>query len=131
MIPRHRTAISRNDLSRPLRYAIKDGILVPTLSVFDYGCGRGSDVARLKTLGFSCVGWDPQYAPETSFQNADVVNLGYVINVIENSTERESVLKQAWSFAQKVMIVSARLTVETDPGETLPFADGYLTSRGT
>jgi len=131
MIPRHRTAISRNDLSRPLRYAIKDGILLPSLSLFDYGCGRGSDVARLRTLGFACAGWDPQYAPETSFQNADVVNLGYVINVIENATERESVLRQAWSFAQRVMIVSARLTVETDPGEILPFADGYLTSRGT
>lgn len=84
MIPRHRTAINRNALSKPLRCAISDGILAPGFTLLDYGCGRGSDVARLGKVGFSCVGWDPQYAPEALLEPADVVNLGYVVNVIES-----------------------------------------------
>jgi len=131
MIPRYRTAIGRTVLSRPLRFAINDGVLGRSLSLFDYGCGRGSDAERLRKDGFSCHGWDPQYAPNTSLQPADVVNLGYVINVIEDPEERQSVLENAWSLARKLLIVSGRLSVETDTDATLSYRDGYLTSRGT
>lgn len=131
MIPRYRTAIYRNALSRPLRCAIDDGILSPGLSLFDYGCGRGSDVEHLAEAGFSCTGWDPQYAPGTSLQPAAVVNLGYVVNVIENPNERTSVLKHAWSFAQKLLIVAGRLTFENHANAMIPYLDGRLTSRGT
>ena len=131
MIPRHRTAISRKTRSRPLRFAINDGILVPGMTVLDYGCGRGSDVAGLRQDGFSCSGWDPQYAPDISAESADVVNLGYVVNVIESDAERRDALTRAWSLASRVLIVTARLKFE-ELGQALqPFADGYLTTRGT
>ena len=112
MIPRHRTAISRKTRSKPLRFAINDGILVPGMTVLDYGCGRGSDVAGLRQDGFSCSGWDPQYAPDTSLESADVVNLGYVVNVIESDAERRDALTRAWSLTSRVLIVTARLKFE-------------------
>ena len=131
MIPRHRTAIARNALSKPLRYAISDGILAPGLTLFDYGCGRGSDVKRLREAGFSCLGWDPKYAPDASHQPADVVNLGYVVNVIEGNGERRDALIAAWALTQRTLIVTARLKFEELGKDLKPFSDGYLTSRGT
>lgn len=56
--------------------------------VFDYGCGRGDDIAGLNEIGIQCTGWDPHYASENSISNADVVNLGFVVNVIEDPAER-------------------------------------------
>ncbi len=43
-IARYKTAISRTDLSRPIKTALSDGILSPGVGVFDYGCGRGDDL---------------------------------------------------------------------------------------
>ena len=101
------------------------------MTVLDYGCGRGSDVAGLRQDGFSCSGWDPQYAPDTSLESADVVNLGYVVNVIESDAERRDALTRAWSLTSRVLIVTTRLKFE-ELGQALqPFADGYLTTRGT
>ena len=46
--------------------------------------------------------------------------------------ERQEVLRRAWRLAEQVLIVSARLTMDSRfHGETLDYADGYLTSRGT
>src|ERR1043165_7949736 len=100
-IARHRTALTRHELSRPLRLAIDDGLLDSGCTAFDYGCGRGGDVQHLRSRGIECTGWDPNYSPDEERTPADVVNLGYVINVIENPNERASALKQAWSLAQK------------------------------
>ncbi|WP_396230944.1 hypothetical protein, partial [Frankia sp. EI5c] len=40
-VARHRTAMTRVSLSRPLALALSDELLNPAMSVFDYGCGRG------------------------------------------------------------------------------------------
>lgn len=129
---RARTAISRTDLSRPLRYAINDGIVGTNTRIFDYGCGRGDDVRRLRELGYEAIGWDPIHRPRITQSSCPVVNLGYVVNVIEDVNERNATLRKAWELAQEVLIVSARLTIE---GRTLrnsyDFSDGCLTSRGT
>ena len=37
--------------------------------------------------GLDAVGWDPHFAPDTPKEPTDVVNLGFVINVIEDSDE--------------------------------------------
>src|SRR5438876_364552 len=83
-IRRHRTALHRGDLSRPARCALRDGLNTPTTSVFDFGCGHGRDVEFLQAQGIACTGWDPVFFPEHSLHEADVVQLGYVINVIEH-----------------------------------------------
>jgi DNA phosphorothioation-associated putative methyltransferase len=130
-IARHRTAIRRPELSRPIRLALEEGLLNTGTTVFDYGCGHGDDVLRLNSRSIPCTGWDPIYRPQERKVPADIVNLGYVINVIEDLEERASVLKEAWMLAQKLLIVSARLSVENKEESQIPFKDGWLTRSGT
>ncbi len=129
---RHKTAIRRNQLSRPVRLALRDGILLPEYSVFDFGCGRGEDVEYLKGMGFRAAGWDPVHFDHAQPSLADVVNLGYVINVIEVPQERKDTLKRAYEFARKVLVVSAQVGYFDDQiARSKEFEDGYITSRNT
>jgi DNA phosphorothioation-associated putative methyltransferase len=128
---RARTAINRTDLSKPVTQAIQDGIIIATRSVLDYGCGRGGDVARLSELGYRAVGWDPVFAPEQPLAAADIVNLGYVVNVIESPEERVETLRRAWNLTTSVLVVAARLDWEAHNTASQPVADGIVTRRGT
>lgn len=131
-IARYKTAISRTELSRPIKLALADGLLTPDKSVFDYGCGLGDDLRLLAALGFQGMGWDPVHRPEQAVRRAPVVNLGYVVNVIENPRERQEVLRRAWTLAEQVLIVSARLTLDGRAlGDAQDYADGLLTRRRT
>src|SRR5689334_23165569 len=98
-IPRHRTALTRRSFSKPIRQALLDNIITSDATVLDYGCGRGSDVQRLRGEGHTAHGWDPKHAPQAPLVVAKVVNLGYVVNVIERATERRDALLRAWSLA--------------------------------
>src|SRR5690242_19209640 len=109
---RHRTAMSRNSLSRPVSLALHDGIVQPNDSVFDYGCGRGGDIRYLCALGFRAGGWDPAFNPDAERSAADVVNFGYVANVIEDPAERADALRAAWALTQRVLVVAARVDWE-------------------
>ena len=129
---RARTAISRTGLSRPLRLAVLDGLITAGTSVLDYGCGRGDDIRQLAAMGCRANGWDPVYRPGGKRNLSPVVNLGYVVNVIEDENERRDTLRQAWEFAEKLLIVSARLKLDRramERGES--FGDGCITGRGT
>ena len=130
-IERHRTAITRSTISRPLALALDDGLLPPNTTVFDYGCGLGGDVQRLAALGYSVSGWDPAHNPDAELRPADVVNLGYVVNVIENPSERVEVLRRSWDLAKGVLIVAARPDWEARSISGRRYADGILTSKGT
>jgi hypothetical protein len=57
-----------------------------------------------------CAGWDPVYAPNGARREADVVNLGMSSM---SPSERREVLRRAWSLARRILVVSARLRVET------------------
>lgn len=63
--------------------------------------------------------------------SAQIVNLGYVVNVIERAAERRDALVNAWSLAQRVLIVTARMKFDALGQDLTPFEDGYLTARGT
>ncbi len=128
---RGRTALTRVALSRPVQRAIDDGIIDTSTTVFDYGCGQGGDVRRLARLGFQVAGWDPVHAPEASKEAAQVVNLGFVVNVIETPAERATVVRDAWELTKEVLIVSARLTDEAYRVEGRSEGDGVRTSTGT
>ncbi|WP_196773011.1 DNA phosphorothioation-associated putative methyltransferase [Mycobacterium asiaticum] len=128
---RERTAIGRGDLSRPVRQALRDEILRANLSVLDYGCGRGQDTARLRRMGIDAHGWDPHFAPDTPLIERDVVLLTYVLNVIEDASEREQVLRNAWRLATRVLAVSCRLTWELSSISGSGFGDGIVSSRNT
>lgn len=129
---RARTAIGRAEPSRPLKRILADGLLQPGMRLFDYGCGRGDDLRYLAMLGYDAGGWDPVHRPDHDCQKAAVVNIGYVVNVIENTAERQEALCRAWALTEQVLVVSARLTLEAKAlGETTDCEDGCLTSRGT
>lgn len=110
---------------------MRDGILLKSRTVLDYGCGRGDDFRQLCDDGFDCSAWDPVHRPEGERKSSDVVNLGYVVNVIEDPVERGDTLRRAWSLTESVLIVSARLTYESGRPAAVAFGDGVVTSRGT
>lgn len=132
MIERHKTAIRRSGLSLPVKCILRDSLLDEARSLFDYGCGHGQDIDLLASMGFSCGGWDPMFRPATEKARADIVNLGYVINVIEDPMERREVLHQAWELCDEVLVVSALgVSEETEGANRVPYGDGALTARGT
>lgn len=92
MVERHKTAMTRYDLSKPVKTLLEYGMLKEGMTFFDYGCGQGSDVRGLQALGHQAEGWDPVHRPEVARREADVVNLGYVLNVIEDAAERVEAL---------------------------------------
>lgn len=131
IVARHRTALRRIELSRPVRLGLSDSLINSSRTVLDYGCGLGDDVRQLREQNVDCAGWDPFFSPTQARRQSDVVNLGYVVNVIENAAERANALVDAWSLTQKVLIVSARLKGDADWDDRLLYEDGYLTRRGT
>ena len=127
----HKTAIQRWSLSRPVALALEDGLLSTKTTFFDYGCGRGGDLKRLHQMGVPVSGWDPAFFPDEERTPADVVNLGYVVNVIEEPEERAVALCAAWELTQKLLIVSARLDWEARTVAGDFHSDGIVTSKRT
>jgi hypothetical protein len=81
----YRTAIKRKVLSKPAARLASNGKLIGNL--LDYGCGRGDDAALL-----DCAGYDPHYRPARPDGPFDTVMCNYVLNVIEDDSERRAVL---------------------------------------
>lgn len=129
-IDRHKAAISRNDFSKPVRLALEAGLLNQDTTFFDYGCGQGGDIERVAKLGYESSGWDPYYRPDESLVAADIINLGYVINVIESQAERREALIKAWELTQQVLIVAAQVLIAQGNSQ-IAYGDGIITSRNT
>ena len=130
-VKRERTAMSRAFLSRPVTQALQDGVIGEGSTVFDYGCGRGGDIKRLRQLGYTANGWDPNHQPDNLRRPADVVNIGYVVNVIEDPHERADALREAWGLANEALVISARLDWEQRGTSTSVYSDGVLTGADT
>ncbi|WP_424644612.1 DNA phosphorothioation-associated putative methyltransferase [Embleya sp. AB8] len=128
---RRLTAIGRTALSVPARQALADRQITPDTSVLDYGCGRGGDLRTLRGMEIAADGWDPHYRPDAPLAPADVVLLTYVLNIIEDPTERRETLRRAWDLASTVLIASARLTWDRSRVNGDEYTDGILTGRGT
>ncbi len=131
LIERHKAALKRSELSRPVRIALEADLFREGTSFFDYGCGHGEDVRSIAELGYQSSGWDPFYRPDAPIQSADIVNLGYVINVIEDIVERREALIKAWELTQKVLIVSAQVLVDDRRRGLIAYGDGIVTNRNT
>ncbi len=130
-IKRHKAAIKRYDYSRPIKCLLRDRIITPDRTLFDYGCGHGDDLAALSDDGINCEGFDPVFRQDATLRSADIVNLGYVINVIENLDERHKTLCKAWSLANRVLCVAARVVMGETSGREVEYGDGLVTSIGT
>jgi DNA phosphorothioation-associated putative methyltransferase len=128
-IQRHLTALSRTSLSAPIQSLLRDELLTTNASFFDYGCGKGDDLRGLRELGIAGTGWDPYHRPTGVRVEADVVNLGFVINVIEDFDERIGALVGAYALCRHVLAVSAMLEGAGKLGRA--YRDGVLTGRNT
>ena len=109
----------------------RHGFLEGDRDVLDYGCGRGDDVTVLTAAGISARGWDPYYAPDTPLAPADVVNLGFVLNVIEDPDERKQALSRAYDLTRQVLAVAVLIVGRADVSGVEPYRDGFLTARRT
>jgi DNA phosphorothioation-associated putative methyltransferase len=127
---RQLTALVRYGFSAPVQSLARYGFLDGRHRLFDYGCGRGDDLRGLAENGLEAAGWDPFYAPDGALTSADIVNLGFVINVIEDPEERLTALTRAWSLAERLLVVSVMLANQND-AQGQRFRDGVLTRRGT
>jgi DNA phosphorothioation-associated putative methyltransferase len=128
-VSRERTAMRRHRCSKPIALALADGLIGDDTKVSDYGCGRGGDVQYLRRKKIQASGWDPFFFPQERPRRADVVNLGYVLNVIEDPQEREETLRAAFKLAFRAMVVAVR--VDFALGEAVEFGDGQLTTSRT
>lgn len=129
-VARHLTALTRYGFSAPIQTLARFGFLDGTKTVFDYGCGRGDDLRGLLENGIDAAGWDPHYAQNNEKRRAHLVNLGFVINVIENLEERVEAINGAFKLADELLIVSAMIANQ-DAVKGTPYGDGVLTTRNT
>lgn len=130
-VERHRTALARTEASKPVKLLFELGQLRHGESIFDYGCGLGTDVTALRGLGFEAAGWDPVHSPNQVRQEAEVVNLGFVLNVIENPAERVEVLTNAWRLTRRLLVVSTLVRGQEGYADFRCCGDGLMTSRNT
>ncbi len=130
-IDRHKTALVRYGLSAPMKLLSKHGYLNGEYSIFDYGCGRQDDLTELNAHGLDATGWDPNFAPDNDKCESDIVNLGFVLNVIEDQEERLEALIGAWDLTQKLLVVSVMIANDEYIRQFKPYKDGIITSINT
>jgi DNA phosphorothioation-associated putative methyltransferase len=130
-IDRHKAAIVRNSVSKPLRLVLESDLFMDGATFFDYGCGYGGDIKHITQEGYSAAGWDPYYQPDSPKISADIVNIGYVINVIESLAERRSALLNAWELTNKILVVAAQVLIDDSDRGQIAYGDGIITSRNT
>lgn len=97
----------------------------------DYGCGQGDDVERLQGMGYTVSAWDPVHRPDGGKSPAEVVNLGFVLNVIEDPLERMEVLQEAFELSRRLLVVSTLVATSEPTALERPYKDGILTRRNT
>ena len=130
-IERHKTAIDRNHLSKPMQALSRHDYLNGEYSVLDYGCGKGDDIRELEAHGIDAIGWDPVHRPETILNKRQIVNLGFVINVIENNEERTKTLHKAWDYTSHILVVAVMIAGESKIEQFKPYKDGIITKINT
>jgi len=130
-IQRHKTAINRHQLSQPMQALARHNYLSGAYSVLDYGCGKGDDIRELEAHKINVIGYDPVHRSDTKLSKKDIINLGFVLNVIEERTERAETLKKAFSYSKKLLIVSVMIAGQNHINQFKPYKDGIITSRNT
>ena len=131
VVDRHKTALTRYELSKPVKSLLEYGMLKSSTTFFDYGCGQGSDARGLQALGHEAEGWDPVHRPSVAKREADIVNLGYVLNVIEDPAERLDALVEAFRHAKRLLVVAGLINETVDTATARIYGDGVLTRANT
>lgn len=130
-VERHKTAIRRSALSKPVQSLVDLGLVRKEVPFFDFGCGFGDDVRILTENGYDASGWDPVYFSKQSKRSAEVVNLGYVLNVIDDPEERISVIQEAYNLSTGILCVAVLYDTSANRPKGTSWRDGILTNRNT
>jgi len=85
----------------------------------------------MSALGYATSGGDPVHSPHGQLRSAYLVNLGNVVNVIEDPRERADALRTAWALTEGVLVVAARMAREAQTLPGLSCGDGMVTAKGT
>jgi len=142
-----KTAIGRTSMSAPVNLLLSRELLeVGKHVVFDYGCGRGQDMIRLRKLGFKVAGWDPNHhiagysiigAPDESTLSAyNWYHCGYVLNVVEDAFLRLEIVKHIHALVPRggsasFAVRTARDIVKSKTDSWNEYSDGWVTSKDT
>lgn len=123
-----RTAISRTDISAPLKYLLLSNRIHHTDDVLDFGCGYGFDVKSLECRQSGLVkGYDPYHEPFTKMpkQTFNVVLLTYVLNVIHEQDQFDCLMEVYlhMRFSESLCYISVRRDIERGVS-TFRHADG-------
>ena len=89
------------------------------------------DVDALQNLGFKAAGWDPILHRQAPKMPAVVVNLGYGLNVIEEHAQRAAALQEAYSLAERILLVSTLVAGQETQAHCRPYRDRFLTKSNT
>lgn len=87
----YKTAIARTKLSAPMKWLDEQGKLLG--ECLDYGCGRGYDCDTLDIDGY-----DPHFRPFEPSGQYDTITCNYVLNVVQDDTERKEILEKIKSL---------------------------------
>lgn len=130
------TAIHRTKISLPLKTTIP--FLKEESKILDYGCGYGFDVKYLKENNYLANGYDKYISSKFNkieYESYDVINLFYVLNVIEDIEERVEVLKAIKDLANDTstffICVRGYEEFKKYKGKYEVYKDGIITSRNT
>ena len=127
-LTRNKSAPHRTKPSRACRCILPFMSLGDT--VLDYGCGKGFDTKYLESMGFEVTAYDPFFTNRNIKKESDWVLLFYVVNVIEDLAERETVLIDAYNLARKGLAVGVTPSNEWT-SKAIPYGDGRITSLNT
>ncbi|MGL5716133.1 MAG: methyltransferase domain-containing protein [Paraclostridium sp.] len=116
----HVTAIARAEISRPLRYMLKENLINTGDKVLDYGAGKLKDTNWLNENGYECTAYD-KYHPDKKFNSLwccfgieyDIIMCNYVFNVIKDLKDFESTLNIIKSVKAKHKYISIRNDVKS------------------
>lgn len=131
-----KTAIHRNKPSIPARVAVQ---VCTSKNIFDYGCGRGRDVAYYKELGFDAGGWDPYYNPTALLPSGgqySFITCIFVLNVLPLH-ERTHCMYQIHNLlpsggnAMFAVRSHKEISDAAKKGTWEPRTDGWVTGKNT
>ncbi|MGL6098907.1 MAG: methyltransferase domain-containing protein [Fusobacteriaceae bacterium] len=116
----HITAITRAEISRPLRYMLKESLIKTGNKVLDYGAGKLKDTNWLNENGCECTAYD-KYHPDKEFNSLwccfgveyDILMCNYVFNVIKELEDFKSALKIIKNVKAKHKYISIRNDVKS------------------
>ena len=130
-VARHRTAIKRYDLSKPVKTLLERGLLRKQETFFDFGCGHGMDVEALQNLGYQASAGTQHFVRTLKSGRRQWSISDMCLNVIEDPKERLATLKEAFSLAERLLVVSTMIAGQETDSHSRPFGDGFLTKTKT